>query len=101
MLKGDPRTPATPADARFMGDMLVEAANWSVTRARPRVAILSTGNEVVEPGAPLARAQIYDVNRFTLAAVMIRAAGSSPNSLAMGQISRSTPRLPDQCHWKS
>jgi GNAT superfamily N-acetyltransferase len=31
---------ATPADARFMGDMLVEAANWSVTRARPRVAIL-------------------------------------------------------------
>jgi molybdenum cofactor synthesis domain-containing protein len=38
--------------------------------ARPRVAILSTGNEVVEPGAPLAGAQIYDVNRFTLSAVV-------------------------------
>lgn len=37
---------------------------------RPRVAILSTGNEVVEPGGPLAGAQIYDVNRFTLAAVV-------------------------------
>ncbi len=37
---------------------------------RPRVAILSTGNEVVEPGTPLARAQIYDVNRFTLGAVI-------------------------------
>jgi molybdenum cofactor synthesis domain-containing protein len=38
--------------------------------ARPRVAVLSTGNEVIEPGAPLAGGQIYDVNRFTLAAVV-------------------------------
>jgi molybdenum cofactor synthesis domain-containing protein len=38
--------------------------------ARPRVAILSTGNEVVEPGQPLAPGQIYDVNRFTLGAVV-------------------------------
>jgi molybdopterin molybdotransferase len=37
---------------------------------QPRVAILSTGNEVVEPGQPLAGAQIYDVNRFTLGAVV-------------------------------
>jgi molybdopterin molybdotransferase len=38
--------------------------------AKPRVAILSTGNEVVEPGAPLAPGQIFDVNRFTLAAIV-------------------------------
>ena len=38
--------------------------------ARPRVAMLSTGNEVIEPGAPLAAGQIYDVNRFTLSAVI-------------------------------
>jgi molybdenum cofactor synthesis domain-containing protein len=38
--------------------------------ARPRVAVLSTGNEVIEPGAPLKPGQIYDVNRFTLAAVI-------------------------------
>jgi molybdenum cofactor synthesis domain-containing protein len=37
--------------------------------ARPRVAILSTGNEIVEPGQPLGPGQIYDINRFTLAAV--------------------------------
>ncbi len=38
--------------------------------AKPRVAILSTGNEVVEPGATLAPGQIYDVNRFTLASIV-------------------------------
>lgn len=38
--------------------------------ARPRVAILSTGNEVMEPGAALAPGQIYDVNRFTLGAIV-------------------------------
>jgi molybdenum cofactor synthesis domain-containing protein len=38
--------------------------------ARPRVAILSTGNEIVEPGRRLEPGQIYDVNRFTLAAVI-------------------------------
>jgi len=37
--------------------------------AKPRVAILSTGNEVVETGRALAPGQIYDVNRFTLAAI--------------------------------
>jgi molybdenum cofactor synthesis domain-containing protein len=38
--------------------------------AKPRVAILSTGNEIVDPGQPLAPGQIYDINRFTLAAVV-------------------------------
>jgi molybdenum cofactor synthesis domain-containing protein len=38
--------------------------------ARPRIAILSTGNELVEPGAPLGPGQIYDINRFTIAAAV-------------------------------
>jgi molybdenum cofactor synthesis domain-containing protein len=38
--------------------------------ARPRVAVLSTGNEVVEPGRALGPGEIYDINRFTLAAVI-------------------------------
>jgi molybdopterin molybdotransferase len=50
--------------------------------AKPRVALLSTGNEVVEPGRPLAPGQIYDVNRFTLAAI-VSAHGGVPD-----------PRLP-------
>ncbi len=35
-------------------------------RARPRVAVLSTGDEVAEPGAERKPGQIYDSNRFAL-----------------------------------
>ena len=45
--------------------------------ARPRVAILSTGNEVVSPGETLGPGQIYDINQFTLSAI-IGAHGGEP-----------------------
>ncbi len=38
--------------------------------ARPLVYLASTGNELVPPGQPLGLAQIYEVNRFTLAPVV-------------------------------
>jgi molybdopterin molybdotransferase len=37
---------------------------------RPLVAIVSTGNEIVLPGEPLQPGQVYDINRFTLSAVV-------------------------------
>jgi molybdenum cofactor synthesis domain-containing protein len=42
---------------------------------RPRVAVFSSGNELVEPGAPLGPGQIRDSNRFALAEAA-RAAGA-------------------------
>jgi molybdopterin molybdotransferase len=45
--------------------------------AKPRVAILSTGNEVVDPGQPLKPGSIYDINRFTLSSVL-REHGAEP-----------------------
>ena len=45
--------------------------------AQPRVAILSTGNEVVDPGQPLKPGHIYDINKFTLSAVL-REHGACP-----------------------
>ena len=45
--------------------------------AKPRVAILSTGNEIVEPGQPLPPGHIYDINQFTLSSV-ITAHGGVP-----------------------
>ena len=41
-------------------------------RRRPRVAVFSTGDELREPGTPLAAAAIYDSNRFALTAMLRR-----------------------------
>ena len=53
--------------------------------AQPTVAIVSTGGEIVAPGQPLGAAQIYDINRFTLAAV----------ASMHGGIPRVLPSIPD------
>lgn len=59
----------------------------AVVYAKPRVAILSTGTEVVDPGQPLAPGQIYDVNRFTLGAVVNRHGGvAEPRSPARDSV---------------
>ena len=39
---------------------------------RIRVAVFSTGNELVSPGAPRAAAQLFDSNRFMLMAMLAR-----------------------------
>src|SRR5207302_5877940 len=39
-------------------------------RRRVRVAIFSTGDEIVEPGAPLPAAGLYDANRHLLAGML-------------------------------
>jgi molybdopterin molybdotransferase len=44
---------------------------------RPRVALLSTGDEVVEPGLPRKPGQIYDANRFSCHG-LVEAAGAVP-----------------------
>jgi len=44
---------------------------------RPRVAVLSTGNELVEPGRPLRPAGVYDSNGAIIAAA-VREAGGEP-----------------------
>ncbi len=44
--------------------------------ARPRVAILSTGNEIIDPGEPLGPGQIYDINKFSLSAIVAEHGGT-------------------------
>ena len=47
--------------------LITSLGRWQVlVHRRPRVALLSTGDEVVEPGTPRKPGQIYDANRFTL-----------------------------------
>jgi molybdopterin molybdotransferase len=47
---------------------------------RPRVAVLSTGDEVVEPGFPLGPGQIHSSNGYALCA-LVREAGGVPVNL--------------------
>jgi molybdopterin molybdotransferase len=47
--------------------LMASLGAWQISvRRRPRVALLSTGDEVAEPGTPRRPGQIYDANRFTL-----------------------------------
>ncbi len=43
---------------------------------KPKVAIISTGNELVKPGAPLPYGKIYDVNSYTLYSLVLEDGGS-------------------------
>ncbi len=66
-------TVVTPGDHLTpgrIGALAAIGAREVTVYARPRVAIVSTGNEVVEPGRPLRAGRIFDVNRFTLTTIV-------------------------------
>jgi molybdenum cofactor synthesis domain-containing protein len=52
--------------------------------ARPIVAILSTGNEIADPGQELQPGQIYDINKFTLSTI-IQEHGGVPATFSTAQ----------------
>ncbi|MEQ1758021.1 MAG: gephyrin-like molybdotransferase Glp [Vicinamibacterales bacterium] len=64
LLDGDLLNPSRIGAAAALG-----VAEVTVYDA-PRVTILSTGNEIIEPGQPLGPGQIYDINRFSLSALV-------------------------------
>jgi molybdopterin molybdotransferase len=65
---------ALPAGRRLAAPHLALAAALGLTtlkvRRRVRVALFSTGDEVVEPGRPLPPAALYDSNRYLLFGLM-------------------------------
>ena len=65
--------------------------------ARPRVAILSTGNEIVEPGQPLQPGHIYDINRFTVAAVVTEHGGVAVPHRTAADTIQDLERALDEC----
>lgn len=60
---------------------------WLPVRRRPRVAILSTGDEIVMPGEPRGATQIVSSNNLSLAA-FVTAWGGEPVSLGIAPDSR-------------
>jgi molybdopterin molybdotransferase len=67
---------ALPAGRRLAVQHVALAAALGLTevevRRRVRVALFSTGDEIVEPGMPLPRAALYDSNRYLLAGLAAR-----------------------------
>ncbi len=67
---------ALPAGRRLRPQDIALAAALGLTRIdvrrRLRVAVFSTGNEVVSPGAPRAKMQLFDSNRYMLMAMLKR-----------------------------
>ncbi len=67
---------ALPAGRRLSAQDIALAAALGLTelevRRRVRVALFSTGDEIAEPGSPLAGAALYDSNRYLLAAAATR-----------------------------
>jgi molybdopterin molybdotransferase len=69
-------TSALAAGLRLRPQDVALAAAFGLTqvdvRRRIRVAVFSTGNELVSPGGPRAAAQLFDSNRFMLMAMLKR-----------------------------
>ncbi|GAA3810251.1 molybdopterin molybdotransferase MoeA [Sphaerisporangium flaviroseum] len=51
---------------------------------RPRVVVLCTGAELVEPGTPLGHGQIWESNSYTLVAAVQQAGGQASRRSAVG-----------------
>ncbi|MEM2319446.1 MAG: molybdopterin-binding protein [Candidatus Bathyarchaeia archaeon] len=61
--------------AREIGAIAALGINKIKVYRVPRVAVLSTGAEVTEPGKPLSPGKIYDINAYSLSAAVVESGG--------------------------
>lgn len=65
----------TPLEPAHVGLIASVGVDQVPVRRRPKVSIIATGDEVIEPGHDLKPGQIYDANRFSLTAAVLDAGG--------------------------
>jgi putative molybdopterin biosynthesis protein len=65
--------------SREIGVLAAIGSTEATVYRRPKVAVLSTGAEVVAPGEKLPLGKIYDINAFTLSAAVLEAGGEPIN----------------------
>jgi molybdenum cofactor synthesis domain-containing protein len=69
-------------DSRRIGVLAALGLTEIPVFKRPKVAILSTGEEIVEPGKPLSPGKIYDINAHTISAA-VKEIGGEPINLGI------------------
>ncbi|MFA5028782.1 MAG: molybdopterin molybdotransferase MoeA, partial [Candidatus Methylomirabilota bacterium] len=69
--------PGVRLDPSKIGVLAALGVTQVTVYARPGVAVVPSGNEIVPPGQPLPPGKIYDINSFTLSA-LIRDNGATP-----------------------
>ncbi len=73
-----------PITSREVGILAALGKGSVRVHGSPKVAIISTGNELVAPGSTLGKAKIYDINAPALAAA-VRDSGGVPIMLGIAQ----------------
>lgn len=92
-----------PADARHVAGLAAAGAETVRVHRRPRVAVVSTGDELVPPGHPREEGQIHDSNGVTMAAAAGEAGaeivhvGSAPDRVGAlrAELERALEAVPD------
>ena len=62
-----------------IGGLMAQGVTAVQVARRPKVGIISSGDEVIAPGTPLKAGQVYDVNSYSLRSLVVQAGGEPLN----------------------
>ena len=60
-----------------IGGLMALGFTEVLVSTKPRVAVLSSGDEIIPPGEPISTGQIYDINSYTLSSLIEESGGEA------------------------
>ncbi len=86
-------TAGSVIDARRVALLAATGHGDALVRPRPRVAVISTGAELVTPGQPLAPGQIYDSNSHMIEAAVAETGAVTTHRLSIDDVGSEVLRV--------